>query len=402
MPLNNLPQPLAVLRCRAPDDPLAAETTFYVLGTAHVSAASCADVVSLIRAVRPEVVLVELCVERKALLTMEKVKVGGGCGGCASGWWLVMRRVGGWWEGGWWARGRRWRAGRVWVVGWCWATGRWVAGRRGGRLQLHRRSQQEQEQGPQRRWYGARCQWEAAAPHSCTGLPAAPHTARAPHGPSEALPRPRPRQEPTLVEVWSEIRSGRATPFQGIYGWMLAKVWRGGREAGAPPSHSRGNAWRELGAASGVALVALPMGLGWMRGRGHKHWHAVHEPWAVLRCAVQVGKNQDVMPGEEFRVALREAHAMGVQVRRAGERAGCTGTALGDAGGRFAWPAERSAAPQVPCASCCSLMPMRRLHAHVCPQRAPPPRQPAIPCPPTPRPLLRALRRWCWGTGRSR
>lgn len=197
VPLNSLPQPLAVLRCRAPDDPLAAETTFYVLGTAHVSAASCADVVSLIRAVRPEVVLVELCVERKALLTMEKVKVGdggcargrwlrhcvtGGCGvvgwwvqwwatgrrcspwrrprsvvagavvpvgggwgGCAGKWWLVMRRVGAWWEGGWRARGRRWRAGRVWAVGWCWPTGRWVAGRRGGRLQLHRRSQQEQE-----------------------------------------------------------------------------------------------------------------------------------------------------------------------------------------------------------------------------------------------------------------
>ncbi len=58
-------------------------------------------------------------------------------------------------------------------------------------------------------------------------------------------------QEPALGEVWSEISNGRATPFQGIYSWLLAKV----------------------------------------------------------------GKNLDVMPGEEFRVALREAHAVGAQVR---------------------------------------------------------------------------------------
>lgn len=125
--LLKLPQPLAVLRCT---NELGLETTFYILGTAHVSEASCQDVVTLIRAVRPEVVLVELCVERKPILTMEKVK------------------------------------------------------------------------------------------------------------------------EPSLSEVWSEVSAGRATPFQGIYSWLLAKV----------------------------------------------------------------GKNLDVMPGEEFRVALREAHAVGAQV----------------------------------------------------------------------------------------
>lgn len=40
------------------------------------------------------------------------------------------------------------------------------------------------------------------------------------------------------------------------------------------------------------------------------------------RLLAKVGKNLDVMPGEEFRVALREAHAIGAQVRRWRE-AGC-------------------------------------------------------------------------------
>lgn len=127
---SNLPQPLAILKTRAPDNPHGTETTYYILGTAHVSTASCQDVVTLIRAVKPEVVMVELCVERKPILSMEKVK------------------------------------------------------------------------------------------------------------------------EPALGEVLGEIRRGRATPFQGIYSWLLAKV----------------------------------------------------------------GKNLEVMPGEEFRVALREAHAVGAQV----------------------------------------------------------------------------------------
>eukprot|EP00887_Chlorella_sp_A99_P003169 scaffold9.g3169.t1 len=57
-------------------------------------------------------------------------------------------------------------------------------------------------------------------------------------------------REPSLSEVLTEIRSGQVTPFQGIYSWLLARV----------------------------------------------------------------GRNLDVMPGEEFRVALREAHALGAQV----------------------------------------------------------------------------------------
>ncbi len=73
--LDNLPQPLAVMKCT---NEYGGETTFYILGTAHVSTASCQDVVTLIRAVQPEVVMVELCVERKPILSMEKVKVGTG------------------------------------------------------------------------------------------------------------------------------------------------------------------------------------------------------------------------------------------------------------------------------------------------------------------------------------
>ena len=51
-----LPQPLAVLHTHADGDPASGpETTYYVLGTAHVSAESCEDVAKLIRAVRPQV-----------------------------------------------------------------------------------------------------------------------------------------------------------------------------------------------------------------------------------------------------------------------------------------------------------------------------------------------------------
>ncbi|KAI7842710.1 hypothetical protein COHA_003641 [Chlorella ohadii] len=129
---QTLPGPLAVLTARpeSGEGELGPECTYYVLGTAHVSSESCEDVAKLIRAVRPQVVLVELCSERKPILTADKIK------------------------------------------------------------------------------------------------------------------------EPSLAEVLNEIRAGRATPFQGIYSWLLAKV----------------------------------------------------------------GRNLDVMPGEEFRVALREAHAIGAQV----------------------------------------------------------------------------------------
>ncbi|PSC74860.1 traB domain-containing -like [Micractinium conductrix] len=128
---ETLPQPLAVLRCRGEGAGAGGpETTYYILGTAHVSAESCEDVTTLIRAVKPQVVLIELCSERRPVLSLDKIR------------------------------------------------------------------------------------------------------------------------EPSLGEVVTEIRTGRATPFQAVYSWLLAKV----------------------------------------------------------------GRHLDVLPGEEFRVALREAHAIGAQV----------------------------------------------------------------------------------------
>lgn len=53
--LDTLPQPLAVLKARAEGAYGAPETTFYLLGTAHVSAESCEDVSRLIKAVKPQV-----------------------------------------------------------------------------------------------------------------------------------------------------------------------------------------------------------------------------------------------------------------------------------------------------------------------------------------------------------
>lgn len=53
-----LPQPLAILQYHVedPDAPDAVpETTYYILGTAHVSAQSCRDAAALIQAVRPQV-----------------------------------------------------------------------------------------------------------------------------------------------------------------------------------------------------------------------------------------------------------------------------------------------------------------------------------------------------------
>jgi hypothetical protein len=62
-----LPEPLLLLKAPRLDK---GETTFYILGTAHVSTASCEDAAELIRSIKPQVVMVELCIERKAMLTM--------------------------------------------------------------------------------------------------------------------------------------------------------------------------------------------------------------------------------------------------------------------------------------------------------------------------------------------
>ncbi len=51
----SLPRPLAILRCKPEGHPEATETVFYLLGTAHISEQSCADVARLVRTVRPQV-----------------------------------------------------------------------------------------------------------------------------------------------------------------------------------------------------------------------------------------------------------------------------------------------------------------------------------------------------------
>ena len=66
----------AVTRLTLPAAPGAGVATsdFFVVGTAHVSRASCDDVAAAITALRPQVVLVELCSERSAMLRADAGK----------------------------------------------------------------------------------------------------------------------------------------------------------------------------------------------------------------------------------------------------------------------------------------------------------------------------------------
>ena len=66
----------AVTRLTLPAAPGAgsAMSDFFVVGTAHVSRASCDDVAAAITALRPQVVLVELCSERSAMLRSDASK----------------------------------------------------------------------------------------------------------------------------------------------------------------------------------------------------------------------------------------------------------------------------------------------------------------------------------------
>eukprot|EP00884_Botryococcus_braunii_P004219 jgi/Botrbrau1/13799/Bobra.0056s0047.1 len=66
----DLPSTVTLLKAPGPpfrDSPQECEV--YILGTAHISKASCEDVRKVISAVRPEVVFLELCQERRSLLT---------------------------------------------------------------------------------------------------------------------------------------------------------------------------------------------------------------------------------------------------------------------------------------------------------------------------------------------
>ena len=53
--LANLPSSCCVLTCNDPANPFGGEQTFVLVGTAHVSTASCDDVKRVIRQVKPEV-----------------------------------------------------------------------------------------------------------------------------------------------------------------------------------------------------------------------------------------------------------------------------------------------------------------------------------------------------------
>ena len=52
-----LPKSCSVFTCNDPTNPFGGEQTFYIVGTAHVSRASCEDVKAVIRQVKPEVTL---------------------------------------------------------------------------------------------------------------------------------------------------------------------------------------------------------------------------------------------------------------------------------------------------------------------------------------------------------
>lgn len=107
---KDLPKLVSLLRMHSPGNPLGSEQKFWVLGTAHVSAKSSQDVRwacwpaddethaltfkqhsnchaklfcepfdwlcrRLVRAVKPQVVMIELCAARKGILTVQKLKV---------------------------------------------------------------------------------------------------------------------------------------------------------------------------------------------------------------------------------------------------------------------------------------------------------------------------------------
>lgn len=69
------PKAFATLKCNNSDNTLSNEQVFYLVGTAHISRASCEDVRQVIRAIQPEVVMLELCPERRAVLVAEAMKV---------------------------------------------------------------------------------------------------------------------------------------------------------------------------------------------------------------------------------------------------------------------------------------------------------------------------------------
>jgi pheromone shutdown protein TraB len=68
----DLPQPLTILTFPPGNEDK--ETMYYILGTAHVSRSSCDDAAALIQKIKPDVVMLELCLERQPILSGFKLK----------------------------------------------------------------------------------------------------------------------------------------------------------------------------------------------------------------------------------------------------------------------------------------------------------------------------------------
>lgn len=59
---------LTVLKLNNPHNTISNEQIYHLVGTAHISRASCDDVRTVIRAVKPDIVMIELCPERRFML----------------------------------------------------------------------------------------------------------------------------------------------------------------------------------------------------------------------------------------------------------------------------------------------------------------------------------------------
>lgn len=73
-PTAPTPDPLAsvrsltTLKLNNPHNPISNEQIYHLVGVAHISRASCEDVRKVIQATRPDIVMLELCPERRCML----------------------------------------------------------------------------------------------------------------------------------------------------------------------------------------------------------------------------------------------------------------------------------------------------------------------------------------------
>jgi hypothetical protein len=102
-------------------------------------------------------------------------------------------------------------------------------------------------------------------------------------------------QVPTTAEMVTQVRQGQSTVFQVAYAWLLARL--------------------------GATRHPLLLRSGWLREQrchrpiisGPALRRAYNKVPSLLRCLC-AAENLEVMPGEEFRVALQEAHACGARI----------------------------------------------------------------------------------------